>query len=283
MITFAAPAKLNLTLEVLRKREDGYHEVRSLMQAIDLCDTLTFQETDDGRLSLHCSHQALNNADNLVLRAANLIRDEYGVKRGARIKLVKRIPDAGGLGGGSSDAAIAIQGLNSLWRLNISADDMRRLGARIGSDVPFFICGGTAVVEGRGEDVYPVPYGLKGVVVLLFPRVAAVERKTARLYAALKAGSFSGGEHTRSLVERLRHGQEMSDDLFFNVFDMAAHEVFDGLEGCQQAAQNLAGRKLHLSGSGPTMFAWCRSEADAAKLCGLLKSDGFNCLTARTL
>lgn len=283
MITIAAPAKLNLTLEVLGNREDGYHEIRSVMQAIDLRDVLSFEETGDGKLSLSCSDQALNNVDNLAMRAAILVQDEYRVTSGANIGLVKRIPDAGGLGGGSSDAAAAIRGLNTLWSLGMSVDEMVKLGARLGSDVPFFIHGRTALAEGRGEIILPISYSPKAMVVLLFPPVAAIERKTARLYAALDAESFSRGEHTEALVAVLRRGQEISGELLYNVFDSTALQAFDGLKKYRDAAQNLAGRKFHLAGSGPTLFAWCNSEADAARTRDLLRTGNVDASIAGTL
>lgn len=283
MITIAAPAKVNLTLEVLGRREDGYHEVSSLMQAINLCDTLSFEETYDDRLSLSCSDRSLHNDDNLVLKAANLIRDECMVTSGARIVLSKRIPAAGGLGGGSSDAAAAIRGLNNLWRLNMSVEYMQLLGARIGSDIPFFVRGGTAVTKGRGEQVYHIPFGPNGVVLLLFPQVAGIEQKTASLYAALQKDSFSRGERTEYLVTCLRDGRKLSDDLLFNVFDNAALQAFGGLGTCWDRAESITGRRFHLAGSGPTLFGWYDSEADAARACGLLEQNKLSCLTARTL
>src|SRR5262249_22841090 len=139
-----APAKINLFLEILGKRPDGYHEIATLMVAIRLYDTLVFKEDAGGDIQLECNPSLLSTGvDNLVIRAADLLREKTGCKRGAKIRLVKRIPMSAGLAGGSTDAAAALAGLNELWRLGLDKTQLKKLGARLGSDVPFFF-GGTA-------------------------------------------------------------------------------------------------------------------------------------------
>ena len=149
MLTIRAFAKINLTLEVLGKRANGYHEVATVMQTIDLCDELTLEPSSG--VSLRCSDPALETTDNLVLRAANLLREHAGGDSGAGMYLRKSIPVAAGLGGGSSDAAAALVGLRELWNLEEAVPDLRPLAAALGSDVPFFLSGGTAIAEGRGD------------------------------------------------------------------------------------------------------------------------------------
>src|SRR5688500_15047283 len=136
-LTLTAHAKVNLTLEVLGKRADGFHDIRSVMQRISLADTLTVERAEG--LTLTCSDPGLEGPENLVWRAAELLRTECGVAEGAALRLEKRIPVAAGLGGGSSDAAAALRGLNELWRLRLSGERLWELGARLGSDVPFFL------------------------------------------------------------------------------------------------------------------------------------------------
>ena len=154
-VTIETPAKVNLTLEVLGKRNDGYHEIASVMQAINLCDRLTFSIADD--LSLITDTPGLDTKDNLVYRAASLLNDKTGVSAGAEIHLCKGIPVAAGLGGGSSDAAATLLGLNRLWGLHLARDELEELAAQLGSDVPFFLAGGAALAEGRGERITPLP------------------------------------------------------------------------------------------------------------------------------
>jgi len=146
-------AKTNLALRVLGRRADGFHAIDTIFQTIDLTDVLEAEETD-GEISLECSEPAVpSGPENLVHRAATRLRDAFGVRRGARIRLEKRIPAGGGLGGGSSDAAVALVLLARLWEISPSAADLAALGAALGSDVPFFFVGGTARGTGRGEIV----------------------------------------------------------------------------------------------------------------------------------
>jgi len=149
-------AKINWTLDVLFKREDGYHEIRTIYQTVSLHDRLRLIETTD-ILEISCDDQRVPVGDtNLAHKAARLLRDATGVKSGARIEIEKRIPVAAGLGGGSSNAAATLLGLQRLWRVELPEREMFRLAAKLGSDVPFFLIGGTALGIGRGEEVYPV-------------------------------------------------------------------------------------------------------------------------------
>ena len=148
MITIDAHAKLNLTLEVLGKRDDGYHDIASIMQTLDLADTLTIRPADS--LSLTCSLPELSGPDNLAFKAADFLCSETGVSDGANIHIEKRIPVSAGLGGGSADAAATLVGLNRLWGLELSNDRLRYIGAKLGSDVPFLIEGGTATRARQG-------------------------------------------------------------------------------------------------------------------------------------
>src|SRR5438445_1631133 len=168
-VTVFAPAKLNLFLKVLGKRDDGYHELETLMVSVGLYDALSLTDDPDGPLALSCRDGGPRarrdssremppaGADNLVLRAAELLRAAAGTARGAQIVLIKRIPLAAGLAGGSSDAAAALVGLNRLWRLGLSRGDLAALAARLGSDVPFFLCSTPAAIcRGRGDVVEPL-------------------------------------------------------------------------------------------------------------------------------
>src|SRR5262245_37915390 len=155
-----APAKVNLFLEVLGKRADGYHELATLMVAVSLHDTLEFKEESSPQVQLHCDHPDLSTgSENLICRAAELLRRRAGCECGARIRLWKRIPMAAGLAGGSTDAAATLHGLNALWRLGLSGTELAALGAELGSDVPFFFATPAAWCTGRGEQVTPLKLG----------------------------------------------------------------------------------------------------------------------------
>ena len=167
MIVLEAHAKLNLTLEVIGKRDDGYHETASIMQTLDLADTVTLEPSD--RLELSCSCAELESPDNLALKAARLLRKESGTSLGAAVTIEKRIPVASGLGGGSADAAATLVGLNKMWELGLSNDDLRHLASKLGSDVPFLVEGGTAIALGRGERIRLLPPPDLPWFVLAFP------------------------------------------------------------------------------------------------------------------
>ena len=182
MVTVKAHAKVNLTLEVLGRREDGYHDIVSIMQTIDLRDTLRLEPADT--ITLHCDRVDLLSPDNLALKAANLLRKVTGCDKGARITLQKEIPVAAGLGGGSSDAAATLQGLNLLWELGLSVDGLMSLAMQLGSDVPFFMRGGTAMASGRGERIRPLPDADLPTMVVLSPAID-IPLKTASIYGKL--------------------------------------------------------------------------------------------------
>src|SRR5438105_3037393 len=165
-----APAKVNLYLEVLAKRADGYHEIATLMVAVSLYDTLEFKEETSGEIGFRCDHPDLTTGpDNLVLRAVQLLRQRTGCPRGVHIRLAKRIPLASGLAGGSSDAAATLAGLNRLWRLGLKRGELAQLGAELGSDVAFFFATPAAWCTGRGEQVAPLRLGRPLWLVLVQP------------------------------------------------------------------------------------------------------------------
>src|SRR5438105_5682461 len=167
-----APAKVNLYLEVLAKRADGYHEIATLMVAVSLFDTLEFKEEASGDLALRCSDPNLSTGpDNLIRRAAEGLRRRTGCARGASIRLQKRIPKAAGLAGGSTDAAATLAGLNRLWRLGLKDAELAEVGAEIGSDVPFFFATPAAWCTGRGEKVQPVQLGQPLFLALACPAI----------------------------------------------------------------------------------------------------------------
>ncbi|HEX8853657.1 MAG TPA: 4-(cytidine 5'-diphospho)-2-C-methyl-D-erythritol kinase, partial [Pyrinomonadaceae bacterium] len=184
-----AYAKINLSLRVLGRREDGYHEIRTLFQTITLHDTLEFEPLDAPQLEFTCdAHDIPTDESNLVLRAALALREHFGVTHGARIRLDKRIPAQGGLGGGSSDAAVALVGLAHLWRLQTNGAELASIGARLGADVPFFLRGGTALGTGLGTEIAPLDDVAQRALVVVAPGVGV---STAKAYKALNAPALT--------------------------------------------------------------------------------------------
>ena len=278
-LTTYAPAKINLALEVLRRRADGYHEVSTVLQTISLADEITV--TRDDQVSLECTIPELGGEQNLVLRAAHELKRRCPEAPGARIELRKRIPVAAGLGGGSSDAAATLRALAALWELPLSAADLQEVAASLGSDVPFFLRGGAAWATGRGEQVEPLPSPPPTWLVLI-PHDQTITDKTRRLYAALSPSEFSTGQSTRELVERLRRGTSLDPDLFVNSFTTAAMRIFPGLEERLQRVATIASETPFLAGSGPTTFLMYDSESEARKAVASLAAEGIDSILAVT-
>ena len=279
-VIIEAPAKVNLTLEVLGKRKDGYHEIASVMQAISLFDTLTFRPSDE--IKVLAEIEDLETQDNLVYRAAILLRETSGVSAGAEVHLKKQIPLAAGLGGGSSDAAATLLGLDRLWGLELGEGELKELAARLGSDVPFFVTGGAALMEGRGERVLNVKTPPTLWLVLAFPG-HRLENKTATAYKTLSHTDHTDGRRTADLVERIEVGSEIGHDSFFNVFDRVAAQIFPGIDGSRSILQEASCRPVHLSGAGPTLFCRVDGHDEGQRVVTECAARGLDSCLVRTL
>ena len=247
-----ACAKVNWVMEALQRRPDGYHEVRTVLQTIDLCDTLELHSASE--MCLEVNGEGLPpEQENLVMKAARLLRERADGLPGARMRLSKAIPVAAGLGGGSSDAAAALRGLNELWGLGLPRETLEGVAARLGSDVPFFLHGGTALAEGRGERVTPLPDVPWQELVIVLP-LLTLPNKTQRMYSLLTPADYTDGSTTDRLVDAIRQGKPVKDEHLFNVFDGPAFRAFPELERLRQALLVAGARSVHLAGSGPAVF-----------------------------
>ena len=256
MLTLKAYAKINLTLEVLGRRDDGYHEVATIMQTVDLHDTVRLAPADD--ITLSCDNPSLQSSDNLAYKAAELLRQESGYTGGAHIVIDKAIPVSAGLGGGSSDAAATLRGLNELWQLHMTPAQLETIAAKLGSDVPFLLRGGTAIGLGRGERIRRLPPANVQWLVVVTPDVRHIgdtPSKTAALYDVLTPANYTKGFLTRKLEARIRGGGDVPAQFLFNAFDDVAFDAYPGMEECWNTFAELGAREIHLSGSGPSMYA----------------------------
>ena len=253
-----AYAKINLTLEVLGRRSDGFHEVKSILQTIDLSDRLDVEPAS--RLRVDCDDPYLNGDANLIWQAAVGLAERAGIEPRAHIFMRKRIPVGMGLGGGSSDAATALLALNQLWGVGLSVDEMYSIAAKIGSDVPFFLRGGTALAEGRGERVSPLPALAQMPVLLVCPDETFGD-KTRKLYSQITRAHYSDGGVTRRLVQTMMGGQ-LETSMLYNVFENVAFQVFPGLGNLCQRVANLVASPPHLCGAGPALFCLPSSEEE---------------------
>jgi len=275
LLTVTALAKLNLTLEVLGKRPDGFHEIRSVIQAVSLCDYLSLRLSRNVEFASNLPEWRAGRS--LISRAVRLLQEAMGCAQGVEIFVDKHIPLVAGLGGDSSGAAACLRGLNQLWGLDLPREVLVELAARLGSDVAFFLYGGTALAEGRGELVTPLESSSRVWVVLLIPPVPPVPDKTKRLYASLKPAHFTAGEATSRLVTYLAAGRELALTDLFNVFDKVAADTFVGLVDYRQRFLAAGARKVCLAGAGPSLFTLERSRAQAVKVYRGLQAQGFKC------
>ncbi len=279
MLTVYAPAKVNLVLEVLGKDND-YHRISSIVQSIDLCDILSFEL--DKEIHFECDEPKLRR-DNLVTRAANLLKESTGCDLGARMELRKRIPWGAGLGGGSSDAAAALLALNELWGLGMPLSKLARLAFDLGSDVPFFIYKGTALVEGKGERVRQQPPLPSTSFVLLVPPLRKVTGKTKQMYGSLRVADFTRGEFIEAGLLSLRQGKRPDHGVMFNVFENVALDFFPGLDKYWRMLEEAGAPRAHLAGSGPCLFASFSGKEEAAELFSRLKKQELECYLAYSL
>jgi len=281
MLTVEAPAKLNLTLEVLGKRDDGYHEIRSVAQTISLCDRLHFRST--GRMEYHADLPEWLAQQSLVPRAVDLLREATGCPQAASVDVEKRIPLMSGLGGDSSAAAAVLLGLNRLWDLSLSGEKLHQLAARLGSDVALFLHGGTVLMAGRGEKTTPLPSPPTVSVVVVVPDAPREPGKTWRAYASLRPEDFSDGQATTRLAETIRGGGEVGPSLLFNAFEARAFEASSELAACRDEMLDAGAQSVHLAGSGPALFALSERKAEAEDVYDRLRLNGIECYLAETL
>jgi len=259
-----AYAKINLSLEVLGKRADGFHDLVSIMQTVSLCDFLTFAPAAD--IVFTCSQPELVGPSNLVVRAANLLRHTYGVSDGCAIHLEKRIPHAAGLGGGSSDAAVTLRSLSRVWALPEPKDTIYGLAAELGSDVPFFLHEGTALVEGRGERVTPLREPPICWYLLAKP---PIQVPTAKIFARLPRMAWSDGIATYALASRVRQGGRVHfgpnslQETLFSAYPLA--------QDCFERVAQMSEGRATVSGSGPTIVASFSSEDEACRAAASLE------------
>ena len=278
-------AKVNLTLEVFGKRADGYHALRSVVMPVSLSDTLDIETTDDGSITSDTGYD-----DDLCVKAARVLRqcqdvrhETKDVRLGAAIRVTKRIPAGGGLGGGSADAAAVLRALNELWILDLSREELAEVGAQVGSDVPALVLGGPVVMEGRGEKVSPLSDLQPSTfnLVLVNP---GVHSSTKDVYAACEARPLDGENATEKMVAALRAGDlgKIAVALMNDLQPPAVRqhpEIADALVSLRTAG--VVGAMM--SGSGSSVFGLVENEADARRISSEMNARGYKAWPVQTL
>lgn len=252
--TLPSFAKINLTLRIAGRRDDGYHEIETVFQTVTLHDLLTFEARDDERLELACDAPGVPcDESNLVHRAGRALREHYGVRRGARINLEKRIPAGGGLGGGSSNAAVALVGLARLWEIEADRRTLADIGMSLGADVPFFLTGGTALGTGRGTDIHPLADVPPKQLLLITPSVRV---STAEAYKSLNAHALTKAVSPVNLTVS-RAQAEISGSLqaaLINDFEPVVYRLYPEIERARHSLMAAGAGGALLSGSGASVF-----------------------------
>ena len=266
-----APAKINLTLDVMRRLPNGYHELKTVFQAVDLCDELKFKSNDSRDIGITSnSDQIPLDENNIAYKAADLLREKYGVEKGIDIHIEKKIPVAAGIAGGSTDAGATFKALNEIWELSLSQEDLMKLGTEIGMDVAFTIMGGTALGTHFGEKLEPIKNKLELNIITVTPELAVFTKeayegldlavinqnsaKTDRAVKAIEAGDLSG------LIENLHNDFEQSIILQHPAISEIKEKMIE-----------LGALGSLMSGSGPSVFGVWEDEKEAEKAVGILK------------
>ena len=276
------PAKLNLFLEVLGKRSDGYHELETLMVTVGLYDSLRFTEGESTDIQLSCSWAGPPTfspgclpagSDNLVMKAAQLLREVTGTRLGASIELTKRIPLEAGLAGGSSDCAATLMALNQLWRAGLTDQQLRELAARLGSDIAFFLSRSTAAVcRGRGEIIEPMTTPMRLHFVIAKP---ASGLSTAAVFRQCRPASDRSVVDSQSLASAFRAGHvSRTGQHFFNALQSPAEQLNSDVVRLRRTFSRLPFLGHQMSGSGTSYFGLCSHQEQARSLAARVRSAG---------
>ena len=272
MVTMQAHAKINLGLDVTGRREDGYHLVRMIMQALELHDTLYLEKSDLPGIQLESDAPGLaSDKSNLIVRAGELLLENYAPGKGVHIKLEKQIPLAAGLAGGSADAAATLRGINELYKLGISDAELCRLGVRLGADIPYCIMGGTALSEGIGEVLTPLPDLPFCWIVLGKPQEGM---STAEAYRELDAMTDIRHPDIDGQIRALQEGSLAGvAERLGNVLELVTVLHQPEVKTIRNILLEAGAVGARMSGSGPTVFGIFTEEEKALKACSVLKQE----------
>lgn len=273
-ITRKAYAKINIGLDVLRRRADGYHEVRMIMQTVDLCDDLLLERTAEPGIRLRTDSVELpTGTDNLICKAADLLFREKGIQEGVQITLTKRIPVAAGMAGGSADAAAAMHGLNELFGMGYSISGLQRLGVKLGADIPYCLAGGTMLSEGIGEILSPLPAPPACFLVVAKPDINV---STAFVYGNLHVETLTDHPDIDGMIRALQeHNLRGITDRLGNVLETVTVREYPVIEELKELMRREGAENALMSGSGPTVFGIYRQRETAQRAAEAVKQSGL--------
>ena len=245
-------AKINLTFEVLGKKTKYLHEIIGVFQTIDLHDEILFKSSSS--IKVECKNIEIPQKSNLVFHTILKLKENFNIKEGIHVEITKNIPVSSGFGGGSSNAALTLVTLNKLWNLNMSFQDMIDLGIQLGSDVPFFLVGGTSLISGVGDNIEKLPSKPPTPFLLSFFNHNRTN-KTGNMYQMLNENHFTKGENTEKLVKNLHNREKFNSNNFFNIFNQIGGQIYPSFDERLNNLSKITGSNSFLSGSGPSMFS----------------------------
>lgn len=260
-ITLKARAKINLALDVIKKREDDYHEVKMIMQQIDLFDEVTVQEASGSTININTNSDFIpNDENNIAYKAADLLMKTYNIHKGVNINIQKNIPVAAGLAGGSTDAGAVLIGLNQLWNINLTKNELMKLASKLGADVPFCILGGCAVAEGIGDKLKPIK-GLDVFVILSKPNLRV---PTSKVYNNLKLDEIEQHPDIDAMIPLLETNKiEKIKENMINVLETVTLKEYPIVYNIKLKLLECGAEAVLMSGSGPTVFGLYREYSRA--------------------
>ena len=270
-ITLKSRAKINLSIDVLGKRQDGYHLVEMIMQTIDLYDLIEINEKDNDQITIKSTSDEIPlDCNNLVYKAANLIKKTFNINKGVEIHIKKNIPVAAGMAGGSSNAAAALVGLNKLWNLNLSNQQLEKIGLKLGADVPFCINGGAVLASGIGEELTPIKGLTKDVCILVCKPDLFVSTK--EVYECIDSKDIDKRPNNKFLIECLKNEdtRQLAENMF-NVLEGVTVEMHPVIQQIKDIMITNKALGAMMSGSGPTVFGLYENREDAVKCKAILE------------
>lgn len=272
-ISMKAYAKINLGLDVVRRLENGYHEVKMIMQTVGIYDELTFQRQESGICITTDSGELPTNEDNLIYKAARLLMDKYQVQEGVRIHLQKNIPIAAGMAGGSTDAAATFKGINELFGLGASEDELKELAVKVGADVPYCIMGGTALAEGIGEKLTRLPNAPECILLVAKPDINV---STKFVYEHLDAAGVAHHPDIDGMITAIEE-QDLAGvvNRLENVLETVTVPAYPIIATIKNKMLEMGAEGSLMSGSGPTVFGIFTDEGKAREAYEYIKSEGL--------
>ena len=270
-ITLKSRAKINLSIDVLGKRQDGYHLVEMIMQTIDLYDLIEINEKDNDQITIKSTSDEIPlDCNNLVYKAANLIKKTFNINKGVEIHIKKNIPVAAGMAGGSSNAAAVLVGLNKLWNLKLSNQQLEKIGLKLGADVPFCINGGAVLASGIGEELTPIKGLTKDVCILVCKPDLFVSTK--EVYECIDSKDIDKRPNNKFLIECLKNEdtRQLAENMF-NVLEGVTMDKHPVIQQIKDIMTNNRALGAMMSGSGPTVFGLYENREDAVKCKAILE------------